>query len=240
MAVDRTEDFGAVLGIMAENGYPLAQLAKIDDIEDCAFVDHRRTLGTYLELHRRPEDFSLPEVLLKNKYPAEPEQRPLFSSVEAISFAVWNADSTATLLKEKYGIGPWECRMMKPECNGRGMVRGLSCRRLNTTLELLESVEGSNAVEHFLRQRGPGIMGITLAPAVGTDEIFSALGGKPPVAENSTSIASKEGIALSLKDIQAFAPGMPVFTDNSGKRVFFDHLELLGTYLAIHIKNREE
>lgn len=215
LAVDRTEAFGTVLGIMAENGYPLAQLAKIDDIEDCAFVDHMRTLGTYLELHRRPEDFSLPEVLLKNKYPKDGNMSasPLFSSVETIAFAVVNAGAVVELMEEKYGIGPWEEEIISPVGGVDGSVLRRSCRSLNVAMELLQPISGVSAVERFLRSKGPGIMGITMTAAHNAEDIYFLME-------------------------QAGFDRRTAFMDTRGMSVFVDHLDLLGAYLAVRIKQQ--
>ena len=50
------------------------QIATVDRQETCVFADFRDTLGTCIELHKRPEDFQPPQIELRS-YPEGLELR---------------------------------------------------------------------------------------------------------------------------------------------------------------------
>lgn len=73
MCFELAEDYDACMKRMHEAGYTKGQNAFIDHQELCSYVDHRDLLGCYLEIQKRGENFSLPNVV-PEFYPYPPEE----------------------------------------------------------------------------------------------------------------------------------------------------------------------
>ena len=193
IATDNTVSFEEILGIMAANGFPLSQLAKIDDTEDCAFVDHMRLLGTHIELHRRPENWDHPEVEPMYYPPDRIMKRPpVFDSITQVGFAVQDTEAAVKFLCDQYGIGPWiiadfgcsgdpknAISMEDATIDGKPIgevgIRIGVCSTLNVQLEMLQSARGNDIVGQYFNSRGPGIHHLCMTMAGSYEDTLKAL-----------------------------------------------------------------
>ncbi len=234
IAVDNTVSFANLMGIMAEGGYPLAQLAKIDDIEDCAFVDHMRTLGTYIELHQRPDDFTFPDVPVR-MYPEDGvmKKEPIFTDIDHLAFAVEDIDEAVKLFADRYGIGPWSMAEFAT-CEESGgdvvsfndvkldgkevgpvRIKAAICDSLSIKIELMQSVGGNDCVGRFVKEFGPGVHHICLTLGKDFDDAMAAF------------------------EASGHAMGQSSVVDNQEFCVFSDHRDLFGTYFEIQKRGED-
>lgn len=228
ISVHRSAPFSEILGIMAANGYPLSQLSLIDRREDCAFVDHMRTLGLHLEIQQRPENFKMPSIR-PEFYPPDRIMKtlPLFDKVEQLAFVVEDLEKTVHLMNDVYGIGPWmlvdfgDCHDGKDfisvedaVINGRPIgtygVKMAVCNTLNVQIELLQPTGEEDALGRFLKERGPGLHHI--------------------------SIRHCADYGTTLKRIKSagFEKGQSSLIDGQEVCSYCDHMDLLGIFLEIH------
>lgn len=128
-------DFDECLSRIRMTGHGISQLATVDKIETCVFSDHSDVIGSALELHRRPEDFVMPDI--ENElYPADgrlPEGcEKRVSAISRLCISTEDMDAAISCLRDEYGIGPWE-----PSGDG-----GMRCSALNVELDIQPGTEG--------------------------------------------------------------------------------------------------
>lgn len=188
-----TGSFEEILDTMAAAGFPLSQLARIDNKEDCAFVDHMRLLGTHIELQRRPDDFTKPDIE-PGLYPPDGvmKRAPVFDSITQVGFAVRDAEEAVHLLCDRYGIGPWILADFGCSNGGKNAITmedvtidgepvgevGLRigvCSAMNVQLEMLQSVNGKDIVGRYLSARGPGIHHLCMTMTGSYEDTMRAL-----------------------------------------------------------------
>ncbi len=181
IAVHSSLPFTETLGRMAAAGNPLASVCKVDRAEDCAFVHHKGSLGTDLEVQYRPPDYHLPEgeppLIFPNR---EKVPKPLLSKLTGIAFGVREIAPVRALLEERYGIGPWV--LSGPDVHGG---RHAVCESLNLRLELVappDPEDGGDVLAAYLKKNGGnGIFYITLEAPQGLEAPLKAIeraGGK--------------------------------------------------------------
>ena len=154
---------------------------KLSDFADCAFVHHKGSLGTDLEVQYRPPDYHLPEgepsLIFPNR---EKVPKPLLSKLTGIAFGVREIAPVRALLEERYGIGPWV--LSGPDVHGG---RHAVCESLNLRLELVappDPEDGGDVLAAYLKKNGGnGIFYITLEAPQGLEAPLKAMeraGGK--------------------------------------------------------------
>ena len=175
--------FDEAMGRIEATGHGRTQQAAVDTTELCVFSDHRALIGTDLELHRRPEVFIKPDVETET-YPEggmPAGSRPLFTAFERLGIVVDDLDAALHLLRDEYGIGPWQVTESTPRNYVREgkpvdcpASRVAICETLNVALELIEPGEGETG-EWALRQRGTDAHHLTLKPAVPAGELLGCM-----------------------------------------------------------------
>ena len=101
-----------------------------------------------------------------------------------IGMVVKNAQETAKIYNDKYGIGPWHfCRFDENttsglEVNGKPcpykIILGI-CTQLNVSLELIEPLDDKSIYWEFLQKHGPGVQHIAINTYDGCDESVKKL-----------------------------------------------------------------
>lgn len=124
-------DFHECMERVRASGHGITQIATVDTVETCVFSDHRDVIGTALELHDRPADFTMPDIE-DEYYPAD-GRLPVgydrrVSSILRLCISTADMDTALACLEGEYGIGPWE-----PTADG-----GMRCRALNVELDIQE------------------------------------------------------------------------------------------------------
>ena len=104
-------DFDAAITRMKDAGFANGQLATVDKTETCAFIDHLSAIGTYLELHKRPEVFVLPAIEMSyipgptaDDLPARPKA---FAQLECINIATADLEASLAVMRDHYGFTDW-------------------------------------------------------------------------------------------------------------------------------------
>ena len=137
ISVVLSDSYEASIARMAAAGHTQGQFTTVMTTERCAFVEHLQDLGTYLELHKRPEsaggppDDSVDVTFLPGPTHEDlPQQPALFTQLEQINIETTDLQRSLTLLQDSYGIGPWQ----------RGDHSAV-CDTLNIRLKLIETQE---------------------------------------------------------------------------------------------------
>lgn len=136
-------------------GFETSQIATVDVIETCVFSDHREVIGSYLELHKRPEGFQMPDIE-DELYPVDGRMplcaAPAFTEINTLGIAVDSVERAEAVLGGEYGLGPWHREGEKAVCES-----------LNVRLELLPGERGEeharrapDVVYAVLTRTGPG------------------------------------------------------------------------------------
>lgn len=131
-------------------GFETSQTATVDVIETCVFSDHREVIGSYLELHRRPEDFQMPDIE-DELYPADGCMPlcalPAFTEINSLGIVVDSVERAAAVLGGAYGLGPWRWD------DGKAV-----CESLNVRLELLPGLRSGTGHREELSRRVPDVI----------------------------------------------------------------------------------
>lgn len=171
-------------------GHEISQVATVDKIETCVFSDHRDVIGSYLELHKRPDDFKMPDI--EDEYYPEggvmPEGvTPMFIEFNQLGIVVGDMDEAIHRLNDDYGIGPWI--IMDFGDTGRGdnyasldncrhngektedySLHGALCNLLNVQLEMLQTVKPGSGHELHFKKHGPDIHHVSLTQTQSYEE----------------------------------------------------------------------
>ncbi len=192
LAVESTESFVCTLGRMAAAGNPIGSLAKVDHLEDCAFVRHTEPLGIALELYQRPEGYTHPEgvpPMVQPDHRRHPE--PLVEHITEVTFAVRELAPVLQLLEGTYGVGPWA--QAGP---GLHQERRAICHALGAKVELVQPpADPADILYQFLQDNGGnGIFSITFTAPRGVGTVLDSL-GRPAVFGN------REAALVDFRDL---------------------------------------
>lgn len=229
ISVSGGSDYDEAIERIAAVGRARGQTAVIDKTEMCAFMDHKDVLGTYLELHKRPEDFALPNVTPEFYPPGNkmPEGcTPLFTYPDQLGILVEDLDKALKVLWDDYGIGPWILIDFGPtgkestvsvenaSCFGRSVepfaVRAAICESLNMQLEVMQAVNFDNVYGIHVKKHGSDLQHLSLIHPEGYDKTVARM-----------AAAGYDQCQLSTVD----------YTETCN---YCDHTDILGIYLESH------
>ena len=205
------------------------QIATVDRQETCVFADFRDTLGTCIELHKRPETFRFPDVQ-PEFYPASgkmPEDaEPLFTAVEQIGIVVPDLKAAVAPLHDEQGIGPWILVDFGDCGTGTSFVSvenavldgvpfgtygthiGI-CEQFNVQLEVMEPAQERGVLAVHLKKHGSDVHHLSL-------------------------VHGDAECALARIHAAGFPKGQTCTIDTTETCIYADHTELLGIYLELH------
>ncbi len=213
---------------MRAAGFRDGQTATIDRHETCTFIDHRDVFGCYLELHKRPDTFTYPQVELHYIPDPEaedlPKEKPLFTRLEQVGILVMDLDRAVSIIEERYGIGSWRKLSCGADPNSdvqltAAMLDGAAievptarvavCDALNVQLKLIEPASGSDVYANCLAQYGPMAHHLVFRPTAGYEDACARLRAADPA--HTQTVAWDDGESFCA-----------------------DHMAELGTYLEVY------
>lgn len=223
-------DYQETLDRMARAGYRPGQTATVDRDETCTFVDHKDVIGCYLEIHERPENFTLPQVkpeFIPGPGPEDkPAVQPLFDDFDQIGIVVENVEHAVRVLNDEYGIGPWvlldfgdcgrgeyvttEHVVLDGKEIGSFATRAAICDALNIQLEIMEPVSPKGVHYECLKKYGPMTQHLSMKQSLPYEEIKRRM------------------------DEAGFTGGQVATVDTTETCLYADHMDLLGMYLEVH------
>lgn len=223
-------DYEETLDRMAQAGYRPGQTATVDKVETCTFVDHKDVIGCYLEIHRRPENFTLPQVRPEFIPGPGPEDRPavtpLFDDFDQIGIVVPDVERAVRVLNDEYGISPWilldfgdcgrgefvttENVVLDGKEVGSFATRAAICDALNIQLEIMEPVSKKGVHYECLKKYGPMTQHLSMKQSLPYEEIKRRM------------------------DEAGFTGGQVATVDTTETCLYADHMDLLGMYLEVH------
>ncbi len=206
------------------------QIATVGGDETCVFADFRKQIGAHIELHKRPENFTIPDVTpvfypASGKMPEDTE--PMFTAVEQIGTVVEDVHESVRSFNDEHGVGPWilldfgDCEngsdnFVKVENavnNGKligsfGIHVGI-CEALNVQLELMEPVQPISSHAEHLAKHGNDVHHLSLV---------------------------HQPVERAMERIRAagFTRGQTSTIDTTETCIYADHTELLGIFLELH------
>ena len=180
-------------------GFRKGQTATIDRHETCTFIDHRDVFGCYLELHKRPDTFTYPQVEL-NYIPGPgaenlPQEKPLFTRLEQVGILVMDLDRAVSIIEERYGIGPWkkvccgadlnsDVQLTAASLDGAVIevptVRAAVCDALNVQLKLIEPASGADVYAGCLERYGSMAHHLVFHPTAGYEDVCARIRSAEP------------------------------------------------------------
>lgn len=216
--------------IIGAGFYNKGQTATFGGAETCTFADFRRLLGSYLELHKRPENFEIPNVT-PEFYPPSGEMPkdavPMFSEVEQLGIVVKDLDEAVRILNDEFGLGPWiflkfgycedgdDNHVEVGDCVNDGNyigkfgIRAAICEQLNIQLELLQPVTPGTSLAVHMEKNGDDVHHLSL------------------VHEEYEKAVSR------IKEA-GFTGGQTCTIDITETCFYSDHLDPLGLFLELH------
>ncbi len=152
-----TGSYEETLERMAGAGFTTGQFATVIEDETCAFIEHMKSLGTYLEMHKRPDDWGAPidDVIDLTFFPGptpedKPEKAPVFNQLDQINIVVEDLAASLDTMEAHYGIGPWEITENADE-------KKAVCASLNIRFCLIQPLNPDSADGRFLKAHGTDI-----------------------------------------------------------------------------------
>lgn len=156
-----SEPYEAAIARMAEAGHTTGQFATVMTEETCAFVEHLKVLGSYLELHKRPENFSGPPedavdvTFVPGPGPEDrPAQQAVFRQLDQINVVVEDLEASLAVLEGQYGLGPWTRQESQQAITA-------VCDALNIRFQLTQPLDPESPDGRFLKEHGTDIRSFT-------------------------------------------------------------------------------
>ncbi len=153
------DDFDETIARMKAAGFENGQLATVASDETCAFIEHLKVLGTYLELHRRPEVWNPPKANFQFYPGPTPEDKPAtppaFSQIEGVNIVTTDLEAALDILEKQYDIGPWE----KTVSAG---AKTAMCPALNIDIKIEQPLDKSSADYALAEKNGADIKSFTV------------------------------------------------------------------------------